>query len=401
MSCTHSINVPVILVAAVFLHACPASPAQAASESRIRGVVLMPDGTPAAEAAISCEWEVRDNQLVATAGGGAYGAAFWKPDERKTNERGEFSSVLHAPPPRALMLMAIDPVRELGAIRLLLKDQLDEPIELRLAPLVEMKVRFDKSDVFVPKRLPPPTTAPSYNFSAHIYMKEIEGAPMLLVARASGDAAGLNLKLPRGGYRLFFAGDNVIMEPTEFELRDKPVDVGTIRPKMHKLAHFIGKPPPEWNITAARGIPKDTKLPDLRGKVVVVEFWGVGCGICVAASLPELKKYVREHPAARDRLVVLAFHDPGMESLEGLDNYLPKFEEKFWGKEPLPFPILLDSTGTTVDRWGIFMYPTNVVIDQEGRVVQLSHSHHMLNAALDYLLEPRTSAPTTRSAGDK
>ncbi|MCC6357211.1 MAG: TlpA family protein disulfide reductase [Phycisphaerales bacterium] len=356
----------------------------------------MPDGTPAAEAAISCEWEVQNDQLKPS-----HGAAFWKPDERKTNDRGEFSSILHGPPPRAMMLMAIDRNRTLGAIRVVPEAEINAPIELRLAPLVEMTVKFDKRDVFVPRQVPPPTTAPSYNFSAHIYMKEIEGAPMLLVARASGDAAGLNLKLPRGGYRLFFAGDNVIMEPTEFELRDKPVDVGTIRPKMHKLAHFIGKPPPEWNITAARGISKDTKLSDLRGKVVVVEFWGVGCGICVSGSLPELKKYVREHPAARDRLVVLAFHDPSMEALEALDNYLPKFEEKFWGKEPLPFPILLDSTGTTVERWGIFGYPSNVVIDAEGRVVQLSHSHHMLNAALDYLLKPPTAAPATKPAGDK
>jgi hypothetical protein len=40
------------------------------------------------------------------------------------------------------------------------------------------------------------------------------------------------------------------------------------------LAQKVGDPAPELNITAARGIGKDTKLADLKGKWVVIEFWG-------------------------------------------------------------------------------------------------------------------------------
>ena len=40
------------------------------------------------------------------------------------------------------------------------------------------------------------------------------------------------------------------------------------------LAQKVGDSAPELNISAARGIGKETKLADLKGKWVVVEFWG-------------------------------------------------------------------------------------------------------------------------------
>ena len=41
-----------------------------------------------------------------------------------------------------------------------------------------------------------------------------------------------------------------------------------------------------------------------------------------------------------------------------------------WDGKELPFPIVLDSTGVTMDNLGIVGYPTTVLIDPEGKVVE-------------------------------
>lgn len=54
-----------------------------------------------------------------------------------------------------------------------------------------------------------------------------------------------------------------------------------------------------------------------------------------------------------------------------MDELVDKMEtiEKYvWGGK-LPFPILIDDGMTTIDRYGIILYPTLVLIDPEGKVV--------------------------------
>ena len=80
-------------------------------------------------------------------------------------------------------------------------------------------------------------------------------------------------------------------------------------------------------------------------------------------------KLYEKHDSLRDRFEVLAFHDATAKTFEELDQRLKLVIEKRWGGKSLPFPILLDSTGATVKTFGIRAYPTNVLIDPEGRIL--------------------------------
>jgi hypothetical protein len=58
-----------------------------------------------------------------------------------------------------------------------------------------------------------------------------------------------------------------------------------------------------------------------------------------------------------------------VKGLAELDEKMEPLKEKYWKGRSLPFPILLDATGETLRAFGISAFPTNVLIDPEGRVV--------------------------------
>lgn len=89
----------------------------------------------------------------------------------------------------------------------------------------------------------------------------------------------------------------------------------------------------------------------------------------MGGSLPSLMRFLDEHHDRKDEFVILAFHDDRVASFEELDEKLGPIVEKKWKGRALPFPILLDSTGKTLETWGIEGFPTTVLIDPQGRIV--------------------------------
>ena len=83
-------------------------------------------------------------------------------------------------------------------------------------------------------------------------------------------------------------------------------------------------PPPNFAIATARG---STYLSDLRGRVVVVDFWATWCDVCTA----ELRDFVRATNVFGKDIAVVTVSDelPGVASsyLEHWDISLPVVED--------------------------------------------------------------------------
>lgn len=145
------------------------------------------------------------------------------------------------------------------------------------------------------------------------------------------------------------------------------------------ISRLIGHPAPEFRNIKGWEHGGPVKLADLRGKVVLLDFWGYWCGPCVGA-MPALMKL---HDEFKDKgLVIIAVHDDSVDSIADMDRKLRDIRQKVWTGRDLPFLVALDGggptrikyTGTT-DRgattaaYGITSFPTTVAIGRDGRVV--------------------------------
>ena len=107
--------------------------------------------------------------------------------------------------------------------------------------------------------------------------------------------------------------------------------------------------------------------------------------------MPALKALCEEYQDVRDGFEILAFHEASAKSFEELDPHLDALTAERWGGKPLPFPILLDATGETVDKLGVSSYPTLLLVDPEGKVVR-GASLQLFEAKLQALRSRRVAA---------
>jgi hypothetical protein len=85
--------------------------------------------------------------------------------------------------------------------------------------------------------------------------------------------------------------------------------------------------------------------------------------------LPELIAFYEDHAQHREQFEVLAIHDDQVKSFSELDKKLVSIKKQYWQGKALPFPILLDGNAATHKLYGVDGWPTGVLIDPEGKVV--------------------------------
>lgn len=100
-------------------------------------------------------------------------------------------------------------------------------------------------------------------------------------------------------------------------------------------------------------------LASLRGKVVVLEFWGVWCGHCVE-NIPHLNKLADK------------FGPRGVEFLS-ISNDREKVVREFLEKTKMSGTIALDVDSSAIERYGVSGYPTTFIIGRDGRVLAETH----------------------------
>ena len=169
-------------------------------------------------------------------------------------------------------------------------------------------------------------------------------------------------KLGAYGTDLDEVGTHIVVKKGMRDLEVPPLDLPPT-----KLAALMGRPAPELQGITDWKNGGPVRLADLRGKVVVLDFWGHWCGPCLRA-MPALMAL---HDDFADRgLVVIAVHDKSVKSIAELDERIAPSRQRRWFGRDLPFLVALDGDGATTAAFSITTFPTSLLIDRDGNVVR-------------------------------
>lgn len=122
---------------------------------------------------------------------------------------------------------------------------------------------------------------------------------------------------------------------------------------------LIGQPAPAVAGTGLDGQP--LHVADLRGRVVVLDFWATWCGPCVAA-LPQVQK-LADHYADRP-VTVLGINRDGVDTDEKVTRFL--------AKKNITFRQFMDYEGTVAEAYKVTGIPCQVLIDTNGVIADIS-----------------------------
>ncbi len=250
----------------------------------------------------------------------------------------------------------------------------DQIREVRLAPACEVRGQLSSIGL----------NAPGKELSWSNALVFEPGQPGRSTINFISTSRSFDFLLPPGDYGLRVLAPNCCpvyryfrIEPDQRELNIQP----DLPPDM--LARLIGQPAPELQSIKAWKNGGPVKLSDLRGKIVLLDFWGYWCAPCVA-GMPALMEINDQYK--NKGLVIIAVHDDSVESVEDLDRRLAKLRNESWagwnGRD-LPFLVAIDGGGTkrikhssttvqgaTTAAYGIEAWPTTIVIGRDGRVIE-------------------------------
>jgi thiol-disulfide isomerase/thioredoxin len=142
-----------------------------------------------------------------------------------------------------------------------------------------------------------------------------------------------------------------------------------------ELKRWKGKPAaPPVELLTLEGAP--LSLTQLRGKVVLVNFWATWCEPCIT-EMPSLQR-LRNELAANGFEVLAVNYQEGPARING-----------FIQKMNLTLPVVRDTDGSVARSWGARIFPASYLVDRNGNI------RHSISGGADWTKPPLISTIRT------
>ncbi len=221
--------------------------AKAAQNLTVAGTVVDAAGKPAAGVELASFWASRNNSMQGQ-------------QSTTSDESGRFS--LKVPSyGRSVAVLAMDKERKTGGILTVDKETAGKDRTVTLGPLVRVKGNFHCKEL---------NQKPTWT---NVYIMTPDGARVL---QCDSREATFSFLLPAGKYKFWGYGADIknIQQDLIVPADKTELDLQTLDVPATVIAKHKGKTPPPWHVTDARGVKKEVRLADYKGKWVLVEFWG-------------------------------------------------------------------------------------------------------------------------------
>jgi len=128
--------------------------------------------------------------------------------------------------------------------------------------------------------------------------------------------------------------------------------------KLHnKVTQTIGRIAPDWKLPKLKG--DSVKLSDLKGNLVLLEFWFPGCGACLQA-IPDINDIQQKYGSKGLNVFGVEFQQKGNKELT---NYIKKYNIKY--------PTLYNGKEVST-AYGATSGPTIILIGKDRKIIYVS-----------------------------
>jgi thiol-disulfide isomerase/thioredoxin len=147
---------------------------------------------------------------------------------------------------------------------------------------------------------------------------------------------------------------------------------------------MFGKPMPKLELSEWLDEKQQVKPDDMKGKIVVVDYWATWCGPCIRA-IPHNNEVAKEY-ADKGVILIGACGGGGEEKMKAVAE-----------KHGIEYPVAKVNEAST-EAWNVMWWPTYAVVDRKGNVRAIGIKPDSVDKVVDALLKEQPPEEKTAAA---